>query len=192
MDGVSPLKPTTNYAPLLTNAVPVGVPGPSANGLSPSIAGSCSLAAPLHFAAALHSAVVSAYHLPGQVAVCLRAPDTCLQPVFASVLQHMLHPQSSTSQPAQQIMCCPAGVGDLLQAQAQLPQNLQLPATPKMPEWFSSRPFLTGTNLFEAAGSLKTLKQRGTRPPQELGTFSRPVQELVGEAAIATAPGTAA
>eukprot|EP00891_Asterochloris_glomerata_P004229 jgi/Astpho2/4229/Aster-05189 len=109
MDGVSPLKPTTNYAPLLTNAVPVGLPGSSTNGLSPSI----------------------------------------------------------------------AGVGDLLQAQAQLPQNLQLPPTPKMPEWFASRPFLTGTNLFEAAGSPETLKQRGTRPPQELGTFSRPVQELV-------------
>ena len=83
-------------------------------------------------------------------------------------------------------------MGDLLQAQAQLPQNLQLPPTPKMPEWFASRPFLTGTNLFEAAGSPETLKQRGTRPPQELGTFSRPVQELVGKAAIAVVPGTAA
>ena len=180
MDGVSPLKPTTNYTPLLTNAVPVGLPGSSTTSLSPSMAGSC------HVAAAPHSALLSAWHLPRWVAVCLRGPDTCLRPVFASVLQHALQSLLPTSQqPAQCTLCRPAGVGDLLQAQAQLPQNLQLPPTPKMPEWFASRPFLTGTNLFEAAGP-ETLKQRGTRPSQELGTFSRPVQELVGEAATAS------
>ena len=184
MDGISPLKPTTNYAPLLTNAVPVGLPGSSTNGLSPSIAGGCSSCCCI-----AHSSGVSI--APAEVAVSPSGFNTCLQPVF---YRHTLHPRLPISQRPAQLytVCCPAGVGDLLQAQAQLPQNLQLPPTPKMPEWFASRPFLTGTNLFEAAGSPEMLKQRGTRPPQELGTFSRPVQELVGGAAIATAPGTAA